>query len=103
LLFVLDAAGSESRHPVQDLENLRREIDLFDPRLSVRPWYVIANKMDLPGFADHLAELRARFPNAEVLAISAAQGEGIGQMKEKLAAWLKSGTDLEVKAPAEMH
>jgi GTP-binding protein len=103
LLFVLDAAGSEGRHPVQDLENLRREIDLFDPRLSARPWYVIANKMDLPGFADHFAALRARFPNAEVLAISAAQGEGIDQIKEKLATWLEAATDSEVKASAEMH
>ena len=47
LLFVVDTAGSEGRHPIEDLQNLRREIDLFDPRLSQRPWYIIANKMDL--------------------------------------------------------
>ena len=28
LLFVLDTAGSEERHPIEDLQNLRREIDL---------------------------------------------------------------------------
>ena len=48
LLFVLDIAGSEGRHPIEDLQNLRREIDLYDPRLSERPWYMVANKMDLP-------------------------------------------------------
>ena len=34
LLFVLDIAGSEGRHPIEDLQNLRREIDLYDSRLS---------------------------------------------------------------------
>ena len=34
LLFVVDAAGSEGRNPVNDLRNLRREIDLYDPALS---------------------------------------------------------------------
>ncbi len=93
LLFVLDTAGSEGRHPAADLENLRREIDLFDSRLSARPWYVIANKMDLPGAAENLAALRVRFPHVEMLAISAARSEGIERMKQKLATWLKPSAD----------
>src|SRR5204862_145006 len=43
LLFVIDVAGSESRNPIEDLQKLRREIDLYDPLLSQRPWFVIAN------------------------------------------------------------
>jgi len=31
LVFVVDVAGSEGRNPVEDLQNLRREIDLYDP------------------------------------------------------------------------
>src|SRR5437764_5985834 len=58
LLFVLDVAGSEGRNPIEDLQNLRREIDLYDPRLSQRLWLVIANKMDLPGATENLAALR---------------------------------------------
>ena len=71
LLFVLDIAGSEGRHPIEDLQNLRREIDLYDPRLSERPWYVVANKMDLPGAAENLRALEQRFPDLEIVAISA--------------------------------
>src|SRR5882672_3003940 len=48
LVFVIDVAGSEGRNPVEDLQNLRREIDLYDPALSSRPWLIVANKMDLP-------------------------------------------------------
>jgi len=89
LLFVLDTAGSEGRNPVADLQNLRREINLFDPRLSDRPWYVIANKMDLPGATEHLKALRARFPATEIIAVSALKADGIEELKKKLAIWLK--------------
>src|SRR6266487_2933077 len=30
LIFVIDVAGSEGRNPIEDLQNLRREIDLYD-------------------------------------------------------------------------
>ena len=46
LLFVVDVAGSEGRNPIEDVQYLRREIDLYDPMLSQRPWFLIANKMD---------------------------------------------------------
>ncbi len=88
LLFVLDIAGSEGRHPIEDLQNLRREIDLYDSRLSQRPWHVIANKMDLPGAEENLAALRARFPNLEVVGISAGQAERIDELKGRLKEWL---------------
>jgi GTP-binding protein len=88
LLFVLDIAGSEGRHPIEDLQNLRREIDLYDPRLSQRPWHIIANKMDLPGAGENLEALRQRFPDKEIVAISAAQSEGIDDLKEHLKRWL---------------
>jgi GTPase len=88
LLFVVDAAGSEGRHPIEDLQNLRREIDLFDPRLSQRPWYIIANKMDLAGAAEKFEELRQRFSNIEVVAVSAEMGDGIDRLKLRLAIWL---------------
>jgi GTP-binding protein len=88
LLFVVDAAGSEGRHPIEDLQSLRREIDLFDSRLSQRPWYIIANKMDLPDAAQNFAEIHARFPEVEAVAVSAAMGEGIDRLKVRLGIWL---------------
>lgn len=89
LLFVIDTAGSEGRHPIEDLQSLRREVDLFDARLSQRPWYVVANKMDLAGAAERLEEIRARFPNVEAVAVSAAEEEGIDRLKLRLGIWLE--------------
>ncbi len=85
LMFVLDIAGSEARNPIEDLQNLRREIDLYDARLSHREWFVVANKMDLPEAAENLQALRRRFRSTEVLPISAETGEGIDQLKQRLA------------------
>jgi GTP-binding protein len=93
LLFVLDIAGSEGRHPIEDLQNLRREIDLYDPRLSERPWFVIANKMDLPGADENLRALQQRFPDLEVVAISASQSEGLDELRTRLECWLYHETE----------
>ena len=88
LLFILDIAGSEGRHPIEDLQSLRREIDLYDPRLSARPWYVVANKMDLPGAAENLRALEQRFPDLEIAAISAERSDGIAELRARLERWL---------------
>jgi GTPase len=99
LLFVLDIAGSEGRHPIEDLQNLRREIDLYDRRLSQRPWRIVANKMDLPGAEENLEALRKRFPGVEVVAISAAQSQGLADLKERLKEWLFSQHPTAEAAP----
>ena len=88
LLFVVDAAGSEGRHPVEDIQSLRREIDLYDARLSKRPWCIVANKMDLPESEENLTILRERFPSVDVIPISADKGEGITGLKSQLDRWL---------------
>jgi GTP-binding protein len=92
LLFVLDIAGSEGRHPIEDLQSLRREIDLYDPRLSQRPWYVVANKMDLPDAAENLRALEQRFPDLEIVAISADRTDGVAELRVALERWLFSET-----------
>lgn len=85
LVFVVDIAGSEGRNPIEDLQNLRREIDLYDPTLSSRAWFVVANKMDLPGAKENLKALQERFPKLQILPASAAEGVGIEELKQALA------------------
>jgi len=88
-LFVVDVAGSEGRNPVEDIQKLRKELDLYDPLLSQRPWFLIANKMDLPDAAENLNALRKKFPKINIVRVSAAKGEGIEELKAKLAKWLE--------------
>ena len=84
LVFVLDTAGSEGRDPINDLQTLRRELDLYDPLLSRRPWVIAANKMDLPEAVQHLKALEQRFSDRKIVPISAEKSEGIERLKESL-------------------
>src|SRR5437016_6402104 len=94
LLFVVDIAGSEGRNPIEDLQNLRREIDLYDPALSSRPWLVVANKMDLPDTERNLRALQERFPKTKIIPTSAAKGQGIAELKKTLAVSLPNDQDV---------
>ena len=94
LIFVIDVAGSEGRSPVEDLQNLRKEIDLYDPMLSSRPWLVVANKMDLPNANENLETLREKFPKVNIVPISAANGEGIDMLKKALAERMTGDQDI---------
>lgn len=49
LMFVIDAAGSEGRDPVEDLASLKEELRLYDVELAGKPAFVVANKTDLRG------------------------------------------------------
>jgi GTP-binding protein len=91
LLFVLDMAGSEGRSPIADLESLRGEIDLYDPHLSLRPWIVVANKMDLPQAEKNLRDFEKRFPGRTIVPISAKKGDGMSELKRLLKEWIDQG------------
>lgn len=84
LVFVLDMAGSEGREPLGDLQSLRKELDLYDPTLSERPWVIVANKMDIEGAADRLKQFKKRYRKIEILPVSADQGDGIEDLKRRL-------------------
>jgi GTPase len=84
LIFVLDAAGSEGRTPLADLGSLRRELSLYDPKLSERPWIVVPNKMDLPGAKENLQLLQQRLTHQTIVPVSAEQGEGVENLKAVL-------------------
>ena len=85
LVFVLDMAGSEGREPIADLQNLRKELDLYDPTLSERSWVVVANKMDLEGAKENLKHFKTRYRKTEVIPVSADKGEGLETLKQRLA------------------
>ncbi len=99
LLFVLDMAGSEGRSPIGDLESLRREVDLYDARLSKRPWFVVANKMDLPDASDNLRTFRARFPQLTVAALSGKEGDGVEELKGLLEKSILQSSPIETTDP----
>jgi GTP-binding protein len=91
LVFVLDMAGSEGREPIEDLQKLRKELDLYDPLLSERPWIVVANKMDLEGSKEKLKHFKTRYRKLEVFPVTAALGEGVEKLKTRLGELVGTG------------
>lgn len=92
LLFVVDAAGSEGRDPVSDLEILRKEISLHSKELAKRPWIILANKIDLPEAEANIPHLKERFKRIKVIPISANEGLGLPELRKFLDQ--KIGTDV---------
>src|SRR5690349_8703105 len=54
LVHVVDVSGASQRDPVDDLDTVRRELELFQPALAAKPQLVAANKLDAvdPATAD---------------------------------------------------
>jgi len=85
LVFVLDMAGSEGREPLEDLRTLRKELDLYDPKLSERPWIVVANKMDLPEAKEKMKYFKTRYRKLTVIPVAQGEKTGVEKLKKVLA------------------
>ncbi|MDD3605444.1 MAG: GTPase ObgE [Kiritimatiellae bacterium] len=83
LLFVIDMAGVDGRKPVEDYFSLRSEMRLYRPELDERPYFIVANKMDMPEAAENLAEFRLT-AGENPIEVSAELGEGIDKVVEIL-------------------
>jgi GTP-binding protein len=83
LLYVLDMAGVDTRKPEDDYNCLREELRMHDAALAERPSLVVANKTDLPEFAENLERFK-RETGVEPVCISAQSGEGVSELKVRL-------------------
>lgn len=81
LLHLVDLSGSEGHDPLEDWEQINRELHAFSPALAARPQVVAGNKIDLLEEAEVKA-LVERFAAREVelIPVSAATGEGVREL-----------------------
>lgn len=86
LLHVIDSSALEG-DPLEQYHVLEKELHLYSEELSGRHRLVLLNKIDLLDSPGQLEELVARFQQKEidVLVISAATGQGLDLLKEKIA------------------
>ena len=102
LLHVIDAAGSEGRHPVEDYEQINQELLKYGD-LSDRPQIIAANKMDLPdgqtGYEMLKEHIGDRYP---IFPVSAATRKGFDELMNCVAATLASLPPMEPFTEEEM-
>ena len=85
LIHVVDAAGSEGRDPVDDIDVICRELREYQVDLSGRRQIIAANKLDLlddetAAMALELIRDHCEPLGMEVLPISAATGKGVREL-----------------------
>jgi GTP-binding protein len=88
LVHLLDlTASEEGRAPWQDFVALNHELMCFDPLLAQRPQIIVVTKLDLPAVRQRLDAVQHCFAahGYDILALSAATGEGIPALISQLA------------------
>ncbi len=85
LLHVIDAAALD---PWLDYQVLEEELRLYRDELASRQRFIVLNKIDLIDDEEQLAEIIGHFQKhgLEVLKVSALEGLGLPELKDKLAA-----------------
>src|SRR5204862_65072 len=107
LVHLVDVSNASGRDPVDDLNTVRRELELFQPEFARRPQLVAANKIDA---ADDPARIEAVHGRARELGlpfyrISGVSGAGVPELLEAMwreldPARQKSAADITLPQPA---
>ena len=88
-------SGGGTVLPIEAYRQIRRELEAYSPKLAAKAEILVANKMDLQGAQEALADLRSALPGKQIYAISAVAGSGLRPLLE--AIWQQ----VEKAPPAE--
>ncbi len=90
LLHLIELSPDPERDPMSDYTVICKELEKYDPELAKRPQIVALSKMDLSETRDVYPALKKKFARKkiELHAVSAATGEGVQPLLEKLWAAL---------------
>jgi len=81
LIHIIDGTTQD---PISDLDEINRELFLFNPSLKDKPQIVAVNKIDIPSVRDRLSEIQKDI-GEPVYNISAVSGEGLPELMRKAA------------------
>lgn len=84
IIHMVDAASSEGRDPIDDINKINAELEAYNPELAAKPQIIAANKTDLIYAEDEdpVQRLRDEFEpgGIKVYPISAATGKGLQEL-----------------------
>jgi len=99
LLHLVDVSEMSGRDPVEDFHIVLEELASFSPALAKKPMFVVASKMDVAQDTKRVASLRAEAAKLGLpyYEISSTTGQGIEELKYKMAQVLQQPVEEEVK------
>lgn len=98
ILHVLDMGSFEGRDPLEDYEQINEELFAYNYNLEKKSQLVVANKMDLPAAEENLARFKEKYPDVEVVTISALTQSGLDLMLIKTADMLEAAEEFKPEA-----
>jgi GTPase len=102
LVHIIDVSPYTQRRAGEDYKKVMAELRAFNPVLLERPQILVANKIDLAGNGEALAEVKdiAGSENMPFFAISAVKSEGLAPLVRSMAELLSINDD-KTKAPTQ--
>ncbi|MBH1940974.1 GTPase ObgE [Mobilitalea sibirica] len=85
IIHLVDAASTEGRDPIEDIELINSELTSYNPELAKRPQVIAANKVDAI-YGEEVDEVIHKIREAyepkgiSVFAISAVSGQGVKEL-----------------------
>ncbi len=84
IIHMVDAASTEGRDPIDDINKINAELESYNPELMKRPQVIAANKIDViySGEEDPIRKIREEFEpkGIKVYPISAVSGKGLKEL-----------------------
>lgn len=87
LLHLIDVSDIDESDPVENLEKINRELELYSQKLMEKPQAVVGTKIDIAGNEDRLNKLAGycKANSIDFFPISAVTGKGIKKLLSYLA------------------
>lgn len=93
ILHILDMGSFEGRDPIEDYEKINQELAAYNYNLEKKSQLVVANKMDLPMADENLKRFKEKYPDVEIVTISALTQSGLDLMLIKAADMLETAEE----------
>jgi GTP-binding protein len=86
LVHVIDVSGTTGRDPIEDVDTIRRELELYLPEFAGRPQIAAANKMDVVSDPEAVDRLEAHLAAVHIplFRVSAIVGSGLDALLEAI-------------------
>lgn len=98
LVHLVEPAPDDQSDPLDNYQNIREELRLYDEQLAARPELIVVSKGELLD-ADATAELLREITGKPVLKVSAVTGKGLPQLLQETLALLDALADSEPFRP----